>query len=59
QRKSQTLTHSPKTRKRMCQYEQINYACGHSPRRLHKHCHFARNDPSHSCFGAYSVNSEF
>ncbi|KAF2416324.1 hypothetical protein EJ08DRAFT_709288 [Tothia fuscella] len=43
----------------MCQYEQLNFRCAYSCRRLHKHCHFARNDPDHFCFGPYSINSTF
>ncbi|KAG9959816.1 hypothetical protein KCU61_g7163, partial [Aureobasidium melanogenum] len=43
----------------MCQYENIHYGCGHTVRRLIKHCHFARNDPNHQCFGAWSVKREW
>ncbi|KAI4844927.1 hypothetical protein E4T44_05917 [Aureobasidium sp. EXF-8845] len=43
----------------MCQYENIHYGCGHAARRLIKHCHFARNDPNHQCFGAWSVKREW
>ncbi|THW21456.1 hypothetical protein D6C77_02758 [Aureobasidium pullulans] len=43
----------------MCQYENIHYGCGHAVRRLIKHCHFARNDPNHQCFGAWSVKREW
>ncbi|THX02529.1 hypothetical protein D6D18_03983 [Aureobasidium pullulans] len=45
--------------KAMCQYENIHYGCGHAVRRLIKHCHFARNDPNHQCFGAWSVKREW
>lgn len=43
----------------MCQFEVIHFSCGHSSRRLIKHCHFARNDPRHQCFGAWSVKREW
>ncbi|KAF1810411.1 hypothetical protein P152DRAFT_97490 [Eremomyces bilateralis CBS 781.70] len=39
----------------MCFYEHIVFACGHSMRRLARHCHFARNDPNHQCFGVAVV----
>ncbi|KAF2395528.1 hypothetical protein EJ06DRAFT_463857, partial [Trichodelitschia bisporula] len=39
----------------MCQYEDIHYGCLHHKLRLIKHCHFARNDPHHACFGAWTV----
>ncbi|KAF2202252.1 hypothetical protein GQ43DRAFT_392479 [Delitschia confertaspora ATCC 74209] len=38
----------------MCQYENMIFPCGHDTRRLIKHCHFARNDPNHQCFGAWT-----
>jgi hypothetical protein len=40
----------------MCSYEENTYACGHVLKRLVKHCHFARNDPAHSCFGAWTIS---
>ncbi|SMQ46295.1 unnamed protein product [Zymoseptoria tritici ST99CH_3D7] len=43
----------------MCQFEVIHFQCGHSGRRLIKHCHFARNDPNHQCFGAWSIKREW
>jgi hypothetical protein len=43
---------------KMCQYESVKFNCGHKTLRLIKHCHFARNDPMHNCFGAWSVSSE-
>ncbi|EOD48215.1 hypothetical protein UCRNP2_4994 [Neofusicoccum parvum UCRNP2] len=43
----------------MCQYEAIHYHCSHVGRRLIKHCHFARNDPNHQCFGAWSIKREW
>ena len=43
----------------MCQYESISYNCGHDKLRLIKHCHFARNDPGHACFGAWSIKREW
>ncbi|RMY76619.1 hypothetical protein D0863_01836 [Hortaea werneckii] len=43
----------------MCQYEVIHFHCGHAGRRLIKHCHFARNDPNHQCFGAWSIKREW
>lgn len=42
----------------MCQYEGITYACTHSKLRIWKHCHFARNDPNHQCFGAWTIERE-
>lgn len=41
------------------QYEVIHFHCGHAGRRLIKHCHFARNDPNHQCFGAWSIKREW
>ncbi|KAL2025417.1 hypothetical protein VTO58DRAFT_103642 [Aureobasidium pullulans] len=52
-------TSIPVGSKAMCQYENIHYGCGHAVRRLIKHCHFARNDPNHQCFGAWSVKREW
>lgn len=43
----------------MCQYENISYNCGHHKLRLIKHCHFARNDPEHACFGAWNIKREW
>ncbi|KAK8231424.1 hypothetical protein HDK77DRAFT_485630 [Phyllosticta capitalensis] len=43
----------------MCQYEAIHFNCGHVCRRLIKYCHFARNDPNHQCFGAWSIKREW
>ncbi|KXL47419.1 hypothetical protein M433DRAFT_434063 [Acidomyces richmondensis BFW] len=40
-------------------YEVIHFNCGHAGRRLIKHCHFARNDPNHQCFGAWSIKREW
>ncbi|OTA38245.1 hypothetical protein BTJ68_01557 [Hortaea werneckii EXF-2000] len=40
-------------------YEVIHFHCGHAGRRLIKHCHFARNDPNHQCFGAWSIKREW
>jgi hypothetical protein len=42
----------------MCQYEGLNYRCGHQKLRIYKHCHFARNDPDHRCYGAWTVSRE-
>ena len=42
----------------MCNYENITFACGHSKRGLIKYCHFARTDPDHNCFGAWSIKRE-
>ncbi|KAF2866323.1 hypothetical protein BDV95DRAFT_505138 [Massariosphaeria phaeospora] len=43
----------------MCYYEKVNYvACGHEGKRLIQYCHFARNDPLHQCFGAWSYKRE-
>jgi hypothetical protein len=40
----------------MCYYEKIYFVpCGHEGHRLIQHCHFARNDPLHQCFGAWNV----
>ena len=49
----------PGTNPEMCQYESIHFSCGHVGRRLIKHCHFARNDPNHQCFGAWSIKREW
>ncbi|KAK8113631.1 uncharacterized protein PG998_001877 [Apiospora kogelbergensis] len=35
----------------MCDYEEFIFDCEHSVVRLKSHCHFARNDPNHECFG--------
>lgn len=35
----------------MCDFEEFLFTCGHSEVRLKSHCHFARNDPYHDCFG--------
>jgi hypothetical protein len=42
----------------MCQFEKLNYGCGHEQFRIFKHCHFARNDPDHRCYGAWSISKE-
>ncbi|KAF2661075.1 hypothetical protein K491DRAFT_587967 [Lophiostoma macrostomum CBS 122681] len=43
----------------MCYYEKTHFdACGHDTFRLMQHCHFARNDPGHQCFGAWNVKRE-
>lgn len=39
----------------MCNYERVCYGCGHEGYRLIAHCHFARNDPFHQCFGVKSI----
>ena len=39
----------------MCFYEKIKFPCGHAEHRLMQHCHFARNDPGHQCFGAWNI----
>ncbi|KAF2682181.1 hypothetical protein K458DRAFT_391210 [Lentithecium fluviatile CBS 122367] len=40
----------------MCYFERVHYTfCGHDEKgRLIQHCHFARNDPAHQCFGAWN-----
>lgn len=43
----------------MCFYEKTTFLCGHVQRRLMKHCHFARNDPGHQCFGAWNDKREW
>ncbi|OHE94031.1 hypothetical protein CORC01_10723 [Colletotrichum orchidophilum] len=35
----------------MCDWEEFLFTCNHSVLRLKSYCHFARNDPSHQCFG--------
>jgi hypothetical protein len=45
---------------KMCYYEKITFvACGHEEKRLIQHCHFARNDPGHQCFGAWRYKREW
>ncbi|KAM0722972.1 hypothetical protein Q7P37_001170 [Cladosporium fusiforme] len=41
------------------QLNSLQSCARHSGRRLIKHCHFARNDPKHQCFGAWSVKREW
>lgn len=43
----------------MCFYEKINFRCSHTEYRLVQHCHFARNDPGHQCFGAWNLKREW
>ncbi|KAF1919947.1 hypothetical protein BDU57DRAFT_441629 [Ampelomyces quisqualis] len=44
----------------MCFYERITFTvCGHDEKRLIRHCHFARNDPGHQCFGAWRYDREW
>ncbi|EMD95807.1 hypothetical protein COCC4DRAFT_88721, partial [Bipolaris maydis ATCC 48331] len=43
----------------MCSYNKITFFCKHFEYRVAKHCHFARNDPGHQCFGAWSVKREW
>ncbi|KAL9585790.1 MAG: hypothetical protein Q9212_001303 [Teloschistes hypoglaucus] len=38
-------------RRAMCNFEHITYNCQHETYRRISHCHFARNDPVHACFG--------
>ncbi len=35
----------------MCDWEEFQFVCGHNSSRLLSHCHFARTDPYHQCFG--------
>jgi hypothetical protein len=42
----------------MCYYEKISFTCNHFEKRLIQHCHFARNDPNHQCFGAWNYKRE-
>ncbi|KAK5634660.1 hypothetical protein RRF57_010373 [Xylaria bambusicola] len=35
----------------MCDWEEFIFVCNHTTLRLKSHCHFARNDPNHQCFG--------
>ena len=35
----------------MCDYQEFLFICSHSVVKLKSHCHFARNDPNHQCFG--------
>lgn len=52
--------HPPSQSTNMCFYEKINFiTCGHYQKRLIQHCHFARNDPGHQCFGAWSFKREW
>ena len=40
----------------MCTYALVHHVrCGHTVKCLKKYCHFARNDPNHQCFGAWSI----
>lgn len=34
----------------MCYFEFVHHDCGHVVPRRYSYCHFARNDPFHSCF---------
>ena len=43
----------------MCYYERIHFKCGHIKTRLFQHCHFARNDLNHQCFGAWNIKREW
>ncbi|KAF1943023.1 hypothetical protein EJ02DRAFT_344259 [Clathrospora elynae] len=43
----------------MCYYEKIHFPCTHTEHRLIQHCHFARNDPGHQCFGAWNIKREW
>ncbi|KAF2129334.1 hypothetical protein P153DRAFT_17835 [Dothidotthia symphoricarpi CBS 119687] len=44
----------------MCYYERVVFvACGHEDKRLVQHCHFARNDPNHQCFGAWNYRRQW
>jgi hypothetical protein len=44
----------------MCAYDLIYHVpCGHTERRLKKYCHFARNDPGHQCFGAWTIKDRW
>lgn len=36
---------------KMCDWEEFQFLCGHHSSRLLSHCHFARTDPYHQCFG--------
>ncbi|KAF1950132.1 hypothetical protein CC80DRAFT_427589 [Byssothecium circinans] len=44
----------------MCYYEKVYFVpCGHTEMRVIQHCHFARNDPNHQCFGAWNIRREW
>lgn len=45
----------------MCYFEKVHYtSCGHNEKgRLVQHCHFARNDPGHQCFGAWNYRGAY
>ncbi|XP_014562619.1 hypothetical protein COCVIDRAFT_32580 [Bipolaris victoriae FI3] len=43
----------------MCFYNKITFLCKHIEYRVAVHCHFARNDPGHQCFGAWNVKREW
>ncbi len=38
----------------MCQYEETTYRCGHVMRRVTQYCRYARDEPDHHCWGAWS-----
>ncbi|KAF2208786.1 hypothetical protein CERZMDRAFT_17223, partial [Cercospora zeae-maydis SCOH1-5] len=37
----------------------IHFHCGHASRRLIKHCHAARNDANHQCFGPWAIKRQW
>jgi hypothetical protein len=43
----------------MCAFDLFEYGCGHGTKKVHKHCHFARNDPAHSCYGAWTIHATY
>ena len=50
---------SLKTFIEMCDFKLITYTCGHYEHRLASHCHFARNDPNHQCFGVSTCKKTY
>ncbi|KAF1838062.1 hypothetical protein BDW02DRAFT_482161, partial [Decorospora gaudefroyi] len=40
-------------------YEEITFSCGDTEHHLMQHCHFARNDPGHQCFGAWNLKRKW
>ncbi|KAF2473569.1 uncharacterized protein BDR25DRAFT_165268, partial [Lindgomyces ingoldianus] len=41
-------------------FERVHFQqCGHEEKRVTSHCHFARNDPLHQCFGVWTMKREW
>lgn len=41
----------------MCDWEEFQFVCGHTAERLLSHCHFARTDPYHQCYGVKVIKN--